>query len=51
MPTEVDFHYDQRIRREGYDIEQMMAAGLNSTATPPVVDAVATPSLEPEGRA
>ena len=29
------FYYDQRIRREGYDIEQMMeAAGLNSTIAP-----------------
>jgi hypothetical protein len=30
------FYYDQRIRREGFDIEQMMAAaGLNPTALPP----------------
>jgi hypothetical protein len=33
------FYYDQRIHREGYDIEHMMeAAGLNPTA-PPVPDA------------
>jgi hypothetical protein len=30
------FYYDQRIRREGFDIEQMMAAaGLNPTERPP----------------
>ena len=33
------FYYDQRIRHEGYDIEQMMeAAGLNSTIAPAPVE-------------
>jgi hypothetical protein len=36
------FYYDQRVRKEGYDIEWMMqAAGL----TPPVVEAEATESV------
>lgn len=31
------FYYDQRVRKEGYDIEMMMhAAGLTATAEPPV---------------
>jgi hypothetical protein len=36
------FYYDQRIRHEGFDIEQMMtAAGLNPTAaaSAPAIDA------------
>jgi hypothetical protein len=33
------FYYDQRIRHEGYDIEQMMeAAGLNPTITPTLAE-------------
>jgi Membrane domain of glycerophosphoryl diester phosphodiesterase len=45
------FYYDQRIRREGYDIEQMMAAaGLNPTALP-TADAPATPAFPHEGHA
>jgi hypothetical protein len=30
------FYYDQRMRREGYDIERLMdAAGLQAPLTPP----------------
>jgi len=43
------FYYDQRIRHEGYDIEQMMAvAGLNTTALPSA-DAPANPAVPHEG--
>jgi hypothetical protein len=46
------FYYDQRIRREGYDIEQMMAAaGLNPTATPPAADAPVASTVPEEGPA
>jgi hypothetical protein len=39
------FYYDQRIRREGYDIEQMMeAAGLNPTETQLVAEEPLAPS-------
>jgi hypothetical protein len=41
-------YYDQRIRKEGYDIERMMdAAGLNAIATPASTDGPA-PFAEPE---
>jgi hypothetical protein len=43
------FYYDQRIRREGYDIERMMeTAGLIAPAPPPAGDSL-TASV-PEGR-
>jgi len=48
-------YYDQRIRREGYDVERMMdAAGLNpnaaETAAPlPVSVLEAGPAFAPEG--
>jgi hypothetical protein len=47
------FYYDQRIRREGYDIEQMMAAaGFNSPATqPPTEEPVAQPAAPHEDHA
>jgi len=46
------FYYDQRIRREGYDIERMMdAAGLNSLATPPFGASAASPAGAMEGKA
>jgi hypothetical protein len=33
------FYYDQRIRREGYDIERMMdAAGMNAPLSAPLID-------------
>jgi len=32
------FYYDQRVRKEGYDIEWMMqAAGLTATSAPPAL--------------
>jgi hypothetical protein len=41
------FYYDQRIRREGFDIERMMeSAGLNAPATLPVDGSPATPAAE-----
>jgi len=41
-------YYDQRIRKEGYDIERMMdAAGLNAPATLPSTEGPAPPA-EPE---
>ena len=41
------FYYDQRVRKEGYDIEWMMqAAGLNTVATPPGGDGPAAPGPE-----
>jgi hypothetical protein len=42
------FYYDQRIRHEGYDIEQMMdAAGLNTIDSPaPAEDSVAQPAAQ-----
>jgi hypothetical protein len=43
------FYYDQRIRHEGYDIEQMMvSAGLNPTATAAVDDSLAHRAASPE---
>jgi hypothetical protein len=45
-------YYDQRIRREGYDIEQMMAAaGLNPLPTPPAPDAPVPSVIAEEGQA
>jgi hypothetical protein len=42
------FYYDQRIRREAYDVERMMeSAGLSPTATPQQAEA-ATPHPSPE---
>jgi len=45
-------YYDQRIRKEGYDIERMMeAAGLNAPARLPGAEAPAAPVAEDEARA
>jgi hypothetical protein len=42
------FYYDQRIRKEGYDIERMMdAAGFTAAAAP--VDAMAGESVSQDG--
>jgi hypothetical protein len=42
-------YYDQRIRREGYDIERMMeSAGLNAPATLPIEGSPITPAAEEE---
>jgi hypothetical protein len=39
------FYYDQRVRKEGYDIERMMrAAGLEAPATLPVRSASVDPA-------
>jgi len=48
------FYYDQRIRKEGFDIEWMMqAAGLTvpppAAALPPAAEAIAEPTPEPSG--
>jgi hypothetical protein len=41
------FYYDQRIRREGYDIERMMeAAGLNAPLTLPDGDGLTASGTE-----
>jgi hypothetical protein len=41
------FYYDQRIRREGYDIERMMeSAGLNAPLIPPAADGLTASGLE-----
>lgn len=46
------FYYDQRIRHEGYDTEQMMvSAGLNSTTTTSAVDDALTPHVTQEDHA
>jgi hypothetical protein len=46
------FYYDQRIRHEGYDIEQMMAAaGLNPTAIPTAAEGPVAPAVPEEGQA
>jgi hypothetical protein len=50
------FYYDQRIRKEGYDIEWMMqAAGLTPPAAAPIQDSTQTgefpPATEPESSA
>jgi hypothetical protein len=47
------FYYDQRIRREGYDIERMMhEAGLIASAPPPVGESpiAPVPSVQEEGQ-
>jgi hypothetical protein len=42
------FYYDQRIRREGYDIERLMeSAGMTATLTPPAGEEVAVPAIAP----
>jgi hypothetical protein len=41
-------YYDQRIRREGYDIERLMeSAGMTATLTPPAGEEVAVPAIAP----
>ena len=46
------FYYDQRIRKEGYDIERMMdAAGLNAPRTPPSGEDAPAPAEAVEGQA
>lgn len=46
------FYYDQRIRREGYDIERLMeAAGLNAPVTLPSGDGPASPAEAEEAQA
>jgi hypothetical protein len=46
------FYYDQRIRKEGFDIERMMdAAGLNTTATLPAGDGAMANAGAQEGQA
>lgn len=45
-------YYDQRIRKEGFDIERMMdAAGLNATATLPAADEPVVVAGPEEGQA
>lgn len=45
-------HYDQRIRREGYDIERMMeAAGLDAPLTPLAGACISAPGVAGEGQA
>jgi len=44
------FYYDQRIRKEGYDIERMMeAAGLHAPDSSSVPEAVSAPEAAAEG--
>lgn len=46
------FYYDQRVRKEGYDIESMMeAAGMNVPETSPSIGASAVSVVAPEGQA
>jgi len=46
------FYYDQRIRREGYDVERMMeSAGMNAPANLPKVGSRTTPAAEEEVQA
>ena len=41
------FYYDQRIRREGYDIERLMdSAGLNAPVTLPGADGLTASGSE-----
>jgi len=43
------FYYDQRIRREGYDIERLMeSAGMTADLTPPAGEGFATPAVSEE---
>jgi hypothetical protein len=45
-------YYDQRIRKEGYDIERMMeAAGMNTTASAHVEASIAVNAEDEEGQA
>ena len=45
-------YYDQRIRREGYDVERMMeSAGLTASATSPIEGSLITPAAEEEVQA
>jgi hypothetical protein len=45
-------YYDQRIRREGYDVERMMeSAGLTASATLPIEGSLITPAAEEEVQA
>jgi hypothetical protein len=45
-------YYDQRIRREGFDVERMMhAAGLDPDATPSAGDPASPSNAIPEGQA
>jgi hypothetical protein len=40
------FYYDQRIRREGYDIERLMeSAGMTAPLTPPAGEGIAAPAV------
>ena len=46
------FYYDQRIRHEGYDIEQMMdAAGLNPATNPTAAEGPVAPAATEEEQA
>lgn len=46
------FYYDQRIRREGYDIERMMdAAGMNAPGPSLAGDSPIAPAAEEESEA
>jgi hypothetical protein len=46
------FYYDQRVRKEGYDIEWMMqAAGLNAPVMPPSAESPVAPGTPQEGQA
>ncbi len=46
------FYYDQRIRKEGFDIERMMdAAGLNATTAPPAGEGRMAGGAAGEGQA
>jgi hypothetical protein len=46
------FYYDQRMRREGYDVERMMeSAGMNAAAALPVEGGLVAPAAEEEVQA
>ena len=46
------FYYDQRIRREGYDVEMMLeSAGMNAPAVLPAEGTLITPAAEEEVQA
>jgi hypothetical protein len=41
-------YYDQRIRREGYDIERLMeSAGMTAPLTPPAAEGIVAPAVAP----
>jgi len=43
------FYYDQRIRREGYDIERLMeSAGMTADLTPPAGEGITAPPIAEE---